>query len=101
GLEFHNFPGIRNIDVDLKKGNEFLSIGNNIDDLTNKAYDLGFGSALGSVSGLASDLGSFASATFQLDKQLKIRMGDGNDGVAINQADIGLRIDADLGNGNN
>jgi hypothetical protein len=105
GAEYKVISGINgNIDVDLRGGHDLLSVGNDLEGLIQKAIDLGFGSALGNASSVASDVESEFSLPGQLEvpRTLKIRMGDGNDGVGI-VADVGTeglgRIDADLGNG--
>ena len=104
GYEYKIFTGIRNINVDLKEGNDALAVGNDAQALVQAGIQEGVissGSASSAQSALESFLGSFAYQEFQLDKQLKIRMNSGNDDVLIVDADIGRRIDADLGNGNN
>ena len=104
GYEYKIFTGIRNINVDLKEGNDALAVGNDAQALVQAGIQEGVissGSASAAQSALESFLGSFAYQEFQLDKQLKIRMNSGNDDVLIVDADIGRRIDADLGNGNN
>ena len=104
GYEYKIVTGIRNINVDLKEGNDALAVGNDAAALVQAGVNEGVissGSASAVQSALESFLGSFAYGEFQLDKQLKIRMSSGNDDVLVVDADIGRRIDADLGNGNN
>ena len=103
GYEYKTFSGIRNIDIDLKGGNDLLGVGNDIPTLAAAAANPPFNFNLHPAQ-LEADLnllGGTINNDFELDKQLKIRMSSGNDSVVVTSADIGLRIDADLGSGNN
>lgn len=90
----HLIGGIKyDINIDMKKGNDVLAVGNSVDDLLALAEGCGFGLGLG--SGSASTPGSAAItaqevATDKLTTPLNliINMGDGNDGVAV-IADVG------------
>ena len=104
GTEVKVVSGIRNISVNLKKGNDLLFVGNNVSQLVALGEGAGVissGSASAVESALESFLGSAANVIFELDKQLKIRTEDGSDSVVIQDAKIGKRIDADMGSGTN
>lgn len=81
-----------NIDVDLKKGNDVVGIGNDIDALSQWAEASG-------ISLPEVDLPEGAPDTLKVPKHLNLKLGDGNDAAAV-IAKVGLRINADLGNGN-
>ena len=93
-----------NIDVDLRRGDDILGIGNDSQSLVALAEYFGYDSLLGDTDQLQDDLddllGGAVGATLDA-KNLIIRMGDGDDGVGIVDARIRQRIEADLGSGNN
>jgi hypothetical protein len=82
-----------NIDVDLKKGNDVVAIGNDLEALALWAD--------ASEITLPDDLElpEGAPECLKVPKHLNLRLGDGNDDAVV-IAKVGLRINADLGNGN-
>ncbi len=90
-----------NIDVDLKRGNNVLGVGNDVEGLVGIAQDLGVEVDESDVL-LALELLDEANAPedFSAPKHLNVRTGDGHDAVGI-IGNIGLRINADLGGGDN
>jgi hypothetical protein len=90
-----------NIEVDLRGGNDVVGIGNDIDGLVDIASDLGVVVDPDDI-GLAEDLLDEAEAPedFTAPKQLKVKLGDGHDAAGI-IANVGLRITAELGSGDN
>lgn len=94
-----------NIDIDLKKGNDLLGVGNEVSGLIALAQDLGFGGALGDAVALEADLLALledaeAPARLEVPRHLLVRAGDGRDGVGVS-ADIGRGVNVNLGSGNN
>jgi hypothetical protein len=92
--------GIRgNIDVDLKSGDDVLGVGNDTEGLV--AIAERFGVDVGDISGLV-DLLEQAEAPAQMEvpRNLTIKTNNGDDAVAI-IADVGRRIEVNLGNGDN
>ena len=93
------------IDIDLKRGNDLVGVGNDPASLIALAQIFGFGSELGDAGELQSDLEDLlaqAAAPERLfvPRDLAIRTGDGRDGVGV-IGDIGGRVHANLGEGNN
>ncbi len=93
------------IDVDLKRGDDLLGVGNDPAGLIALAQAFGFGSELGDAAALQSDLEDLlaeAAAPERLfvPRDLVVRTGDGRDGVGV-IGDIGGRLHANLGEGNN
>lgn len=89
------FTGVTNdINIDLKKGNDGLAIGNSLEDLQTLAEDcFGFGIGEGSGSGNGSSTFSQAPIVidenlFQVPRNLIVNTGDGNDYVVVN-ANVG------------
>lgn len=94
-----------NIDVDLKKGNDLLGVGNDVSGLIALAQALGFGDELGDAEALEEDLldlleSADAPERLEVPRHLLVRTGDGHDGVGVS-ADIGRGVNVNLGNGDN
>lgn len=81
-----------NIDVDLKKGNDVVAIGNDLEAL--ELWADASGITLPEI-----DLPEEAPDSLKVPKHLNLRLGDGNDDAVV-IAKVGLQINADLGNGN-
>jgi len=107
------FTGVKgDINIDLKKGNDALGVGNSPDDLEALADGCGFGIGLGSGSGSGSGSGdgSISSSVAEIvvqpvegrffaPRNLIINTGDGSDGVAV-IADVKNSEVIITGNGN-
>lgn len=111
------FGGVtKDIVIDLKKGNDGLAVGNDVNQLAALAEEcLGIGFGLGSGSGSGSGDGSGSGSgsgngsvapaivsqgdRFVAPRNLIINTGDGNDNVVVN-ADAVRSITVDTGKGN-
>ncbi|MEX2175425.1 MAG: hypothetical protein WD872_13770 [Pirellulaceae bacterium] len=94
-----------NIDVDLKKGDDLIGVGNDPAGLILLAQEFGFGDDLGDAQALQDDLLALlddagAPERLEVPRNLNIRAGDGRDGVGI-AGDIGQAVIVNLGNGDN
>jgi hypothetical protein len=81
-----------NIDIDLKKGNDVVGIGNDIETLSQWAE--GFGIEIPDAT-----LPAGAPSQLKVPRNLNIRLSDGNDAAAV-IAKVDSQFIADLGNGN-
>ncbi len=93
------------IDIDLKRGNDLVGVGNDPANLIALAQIFGFGSELGDAGELQTDLEDLLAEAAAPERlfvphDLIVRTGDGRDGVAV-IGDIGGRLHANLGEGNN
>jgi hypothetical protein len=97
-----NGRNIRNIVIDLKRGDDVVAVGDAPQDLldlitadeTLFGFDLGLGE--GAAFGDASGFGS----PFDLRGNLTILTGDGNDGVVVGVDEVGGLVLVDTGSGN-
>lgn len=101
------FTGVTNdINIDLKKGNDALAIGNSVDELqglAEQAFGIGSGMGGGSSSVSPNEI-VIDDSLFQVPRNLIVNTGDGNDYVVVNanvgSANFGGVASINTGNGN-
>jgi hypothetical protein len=103
GVDFIVLSGITgDINVDLRKGDDVLGIGNTIEDLATLAAECGFGFGFGSASGSASFPSQvepeITGDRFIVPRNLIVNTNDGSDGVFI-VADVRRNAIINTGNG--
>jgi hypothetical protein len=93
------------VNVDLRRGNDGLGIGNSVDDLLALADECGFGLGIGGggeepppENGEAIVLQQQVDGRFFVPRNLIVNTGDGNDGIAIS-ADVEGAAIINTGNG--